>query len=440
MIKNYLAVCHGTSHNHCHQKSELNNMNLLTTIWKQLSAAPHRFPFLIGAIQGVLTLLWWNVDLLGRSGLVSGFPDLHGQIAPIWIHAFLMIYTFFPFFIIGFLFTTFPSWMNGEKIKPFLYMTVCTVMALGSLAFYIGLIHGAPFIFLGLLLLLFGWWIAIFALFKVLLTSPGSDKRHGWVCAGAFVGGWLGLAAYAFWLLSESTVFLNFSRHAGIWFFLLPILMSVSHRMIPFFSSKVLQGYTIIRPYILLWVMLACSVLHGLLHLNNFEQYAWVSDLLLALCALYLSYRWGFVRSFSARLLAVLHIAFAWFGVAMLLYSLQGFLLWSIEDGQRHWFGLAPLHMLTIGYFASMVLGMASRVTLGHSGRPLELDGYTWLLFWGFQVAVLFRILPELLPVAFAGASWFYLIAGSVWLVCFALWAGKYAPIFWRARVDGKPG
>lgn len=415
-------------------------MNPIMAIWKQLSAAPHRAPFLVGAIQGVSTLFWWNWDLLSRSGLIDGFSVLHGQIASIWVHAFLMIYTFFPFFVIGFLFTTFPNWMNGEKISPFLYMSASAGMALGVLVFYIGLIYGSPFVFLGSLMLLLGWWLAIFALFKVLLTAPAQDKRHAWVCASAFVGGWLGLAAYAFWLLTESIVLLNFSRQAGIWFFLLPILIAVSHRMIPFFSSRVLQNYVVIRPYHLLWVMLACSVLHGVLHLANFEQYSWASDLLLAVCALYLSYVWGFVRSFSVRLLAVLHIAFAWLVVAMLLFSLQSFLLWSIEEGQRHWLGLAPLHVLTIGYFASMVLGMASRVILGHSGRPLELDGHTWALFLGFQLAVIFRTLPELLPSIFAGAPWLQLVAGSVWLVCFTLWAGKYAPILWRARVDGKPG
>lgn len=71
--------------------------------------------------------------------------------------------------------------------------------------------------------------------------------------------------------------------------------------------------------------MLACSVLHGLLHLAGFEQYAWISDFLLAVCTFYLSYVWGFARSFSVRLLAVLHIAFAWLGWAMLLFSLQSF-------------------------------------------------------------------------------------------------------------------
>ena len=111
-----------------------------------------------------------------------------------------------------------------------------------------------------------------------------------------------------------------------------------------------------------------------------------------------------------------------------------------LNVGERIWFGLAPLHALVIGYFASMVLGMASRVTLGHSGRPLVLDHFTWLLFLGFQITTLFRIMPEIMPAASALAPVFYLFAAAVWLICFMLWAARFAPIYWRPRVDGKLG
>ena len=82
------------------------------------------------------------------------------------------------------------------------------------------------------------------------------------------------------------------------------------------------------------------------------------------------------------------------------MYGTQS-LLFFASGGELSIFGLAPLHALAIGYFARMVLGMASRVTLGHSGHPLVLDKFSWLLFIGFQAAVLLRILPDLLPDAF---------------------------------------
>ena len=115
------------------------------------------------------------------------------------------------------------------------------------------------------------------------------------------------------------------------------------------------------------------------------------------------------------------------YAVQSLVYMLSGNLL----------FGLAPLHALAIGFFASMVLAMASRVTIGHSGRPLELDHTTWLLFLGFQSATVLRILADVVP---AMAPMLYVAAGLAWLGCFVLWAAKYAPIYWRQRVDGKPG
>ncbi|MBP7953904.1 MAG: NnrS family protein, partial [Nitrosomonas sp.] len=86
------------------------------TVWNHIAAAPHRSFFLVGALQGILALLWWVFDLSGRYAVVG--TAINWNIARIWAHAFLMIYGFFPFFIFGFLFTTYPNWMNGEKVKP----------------------------------------------------------------------------------------------------------------------------------------------------------------------------------------------------------------------------------------------------------------------------------------------------------------------------------
>ncbi|SFI98112.1 NnrS family protein [Nitrosomonas sp. Nm34] len=411
-------------------------MNKQATIWHYLSAAPHRSLFLVGALQGVFTLLWWMLDLMGRYNVIGNAPILN--LAPIWAHAFLMVYGFFPFFIFGFLFTTFPNWMNGEKIKPRYYLATCIFMAGGMALFYAGLYISKTLLVAGIAAMLTGWGSAIIALLRILLQTQAQDKRHARVASVALIFGWLGMVAYLVWLLTDHSLFLDFSRQAGIWFFLLPILLTVSHRMIPFFSSRVLENYVIVRPYVLLWLMLVCTAGHGLLQLMGMPQYVWCMDLPLAGCAFYLSWAWGLLRSFSVSLLAVLHISFAWLSVAMLLFAAQSLMMW-LNVGERIWFGLAPLHALVIGYFASMVLGMASRVTLGHSGRPLVLDHFTWQLFLGFQITILFRILPDVIPAASALAPVLYLFAAAVWLICFTLWAARFAPIYWRPRVDSKP-
>ncbi|GJL73460.1 MAG: hypothetical protein NMNS01_26590 [Nitrosomonas sp.] len=407
------------------------------TVWHHLAAAPHRSLFLVGALQGVATMLWWVFDLAGRYGVV-GTP-FSWQVAPMWAHGFLMVYSFFPFFIFGFLFTTYPNWMNGAKIRPRHFLATCLSLLIGVVLFYVGLATHTAILAAGVVIMLAGWSVAIYALLHVLFGASGQEKRHAIVTGVALLFGWLGVAAYLLWLLTESWTMLHFSRVAGIWFFLLPIVMTVSHRMIPFFSSRVLENYVIVRPYWILWLMLACSAGHGILLLSELSPYLWLVDFPLAFCALYLSFKWGLLRSFRVSLLAVLHISFAWLVLSMLLYGLQSLILMQGES-KAMLFGLAPLHALAIGFFAGMVLGMASRVTIGHSGRPLVLDNFTWLLFIGFQGAALLRVTADIVPVVAQHAPQLYLMAGMVWLACFALWAARYVPVYLRQRIDGKPG
>ncbi len=408
------------------------------TTWQHITSAPHRCMFLFGAIQGILTLLWWLYELAGRTSLIEN--TLTWSIAPTWAHAFLMIYGFFPFFIFGFLFTTYPNWTDGEKIKRQHYATTAVLMATGSAIFYLGLISNEQILALGVAVMLAGWSIALYAMTKVLITATADqEKRHTIAAHIAVFSGWLGIASYALWLLTQNSFMLDFARSAGIWFFLTPIVMIVSHRMIPFFSSRVLDNYIMVRPYWLLWLILACSAGHGILQIMGMQLYFWLVDLPLAVSALYLSITWGFLRSFRVSLLAVLHISFLWLGLSMLLFGLQSLTL-MLTAGELFIGGLAPLHALAIGYFASMVLGMASRVTLGHSGHPLVLDNFTWLLFLGFQVATIIRVLADAIPNISQHIPMLYFAAGFVWLSCFTFWGARFIPIYWRARIDGKPG
>ena len=134
------------------------------------------------------------------------------------------------------------------------------------------------------------------------------------------------------------------------------------------------------------------------------------------------------------RLLAMLHIAFLWLGIAMTLYALQSLIVLATGADVL---GRAPPHALGIGFFTGMIVAMASRVTLGHSGRTLHADRLTWLTLIGINVSALLRIAGELLPAA---GAWLNLLAGVVWLVALTAWAGHYVPIYLRPRLDGKPG
>ncbi|MCX7150522.1 MAG: NnrS family protein, partial [Rhodocyclales bacterium] len=176
------------------------------------------------------------------------------------------------------------------------------------------------------------------------------------------------------------------------------------------------------------------SLAHGVLAFLEQVQWLWLPDLPAMLVAGYLTWLWWSRAAMANRMLTVLHVAFAWLGPAFGLSALQS-LLHDVTPG---FLGQAPLHALTLGFFASMLLGMASRVTMGHSGRPVAADEVMWRAFCTMQAAALLRVVSEL--PALPGAYHLMWLSSMLWLGAFALWVWRYAPACWRPREDGKPG
>ncbi len=394
--------------------------------WKHLSAAPHRLFFLLGSLQALIAMLFWLalLEIPGLPGLAWPAPAAH---------AWTMLYGLFPAFAFGFLFTALPNWVNGAAIRRQEYLPTALLLASGGLLLYPGLLlPGLDR--LALCLYLAGWAFGLMALLRVLRTAPPGDQRQPWAVWAAALAGLLGSAAFLAWRMTGQAILLRLGETLALWGFLTPLFLAVCHRMIPYFTSRVVKGYVIIQPYSVLWTMLAACLGHALLTLLDAPQWTWLTDLPLAGIAFWFSARWGLRRGLTVRLLGMLHIAFVWAGLAFALFGIDSLMRLSGAGN----LGLAPLHALTIGFFGAMLIGMAARVSLGHSGRKLECDALTWRLFLTMQLAAAVRMLPDLFPdwVDYRLAS----LAGLIWLAAFAIWAAKYAPYYWRPRADGKPG
>jgi uncharacterized protein involved in response to NO len=401
----------------------------MSRLWSTYTAAPHRVMFLPGALQGVLTMLWWLFDLESRRVGGGGLGSLPGPAVHVW----LMLYGFFPFFVFGFLFTAVPSWLNGRAIPRHVYVASGMLMTLGLALVYAGL---AP---LGLALHLAGWSVAVWALFRTLSGAPPQDKLHAGIVTLAAALGGVGDALFLAWAGADFPDALRIAEAIGLWGFLVPTFLTVCHRMIPWFTSRIVPNYVMVRPYGPLWGLLAGCLAQGALEAMERRELLWLVDLPMALVVFWFASRWGVARGVrQVRLLAMLHIAFLWAGLSLLLYAIDSAARYAGLDWNA---GHAPQHALGIGFFSSMLLGMASRVSLGHSGRKLEADGLTWGLFCLVQGVALLRMLPDLLAGLPPGLPPLLItLAGGLWLLAFALWAGKYAPLYWRPRVDGKPG
>jgi len=348
-----------------------------------------------------------------------------------------MIYGMLPIFIFGFLMTTYPRWMNGKEIPAKHYVSAFVLLMLGFIGFYIGLLSSRFMLLIAMAGTLAGWGIALYALLRVLLDTTHPSKQHPKIIFLALFMGWCGLLAYFIWLLGDNSAWLRFAIQGGLWLFLLPVFASVAHRMIPFFTGSALPHLRITSPHWPWWVILASSVTHGVLQLADMSSWLWLCDAPLAFAAFFLTYAWKSRHTLPIPLLGILHIGFAWLGIAMLLFTLQSFVS-LLSHGATVIWGFAPLHALTIGCFATLMAGMATRVTLGHSGLPMKVDMPVKLMFAGMQLVAVLRVLADMLPMP--GTYWLYIAAAAIWLACLAPWSLRFLPVYWQPRADGRAG
>jgi uncharacterized protein involved in response to NO len=410
-------------------------MKNIVQTWKIFSAAPHRVMFFGGALQIVAVMVWWLVEMLTRYGVI-GQPIIW-SIMPNAAHTYLMVFGLFPSFIFGFIMTTFPRWMGGKEISAPYYVTAFALLLLGNVSFYIGLATRHSVLVFAVASTLAGWAVGAYALLRVILDTKPSNKRNPIVILIALLMGWCGLFAFLMWLLCGKNLWLQIATQTGIWLFLLPLFVSVGHRMIPTFTISALPNLKMTKPDWPWWVILAGSTVHGLLQIADASAWLWLSDAPLMIAAFYLVYSWRIFQSFKDALVAILHIGIAWLGIAMLLFTVQSATQFFSHD-TVFILGLAPLHALTIGCFASLLIGMGTRVTLGHSGLPFKVDMAVKLMFYGIQTDAIVRVLADIVPQQYRQVL--YLVAGIIWLASFIPWVWRYLPAYWRVRADGNPG
>jgi len=221
-------------------------MTKLEKTWTHFTAAPHRVMFLGGALQTVAVMLWWLLEMMTHYGVAG--QAISWSILPNAAHIYLMLYGVFPSFIFGFIMTTFPRWMSGKEIPRKFYVQAFVLLLLGNVIFYVGLATHYSLLLLAVASTLAGWAVAVYALLRVILDTPPSDKTNPVVILLALILGWLGLLAFFIWLLSDNMLWLQVATQTGIWLFLLPLFTSVGHRMIPFFTMSALPNIKVSRP------------------------------------------------------------------------------------------------------------------------------------------------------------------------------------------------
>ena len=138
---------------------------------------------------------------------------------------------------------------------------------------------------------------------------------------------------------------------------------------------------------------------------------------------------WQPWRTLRTPIVGVLHIAYGWIIVHLVLRALAA--VGSAGD-------MFAVHALTVGAIGGMTIGMMTRTARGHTGRALATDRFEATCYVLVVLAAVIRVFGGmLLPGSYLTTV---IVSGLCWSAAFALYAVRYWPVLSRPRLDGKPG
>jgi uncharacterized protein involved in response to NO len=133
--------------------------------------------------------------------------------------------------------------------------------------------------------------------------------------------------------------------------------------------------------------------------------------------------RWQGWRTGSEPLLLILHLAYLWLPIGYVL-SAAGVYRWVEVPA-------AGVHAFAVGAISLMILAVATRVALAHTGRPLQAARLTVFAYILLVCAAFARVGNP------GGAQYFIWleVAAVAWIASFALFLWVYAPILMAPRM-----
>ncbi len=411
--------------------------------WAYLVSAPHRLGFFLGLVVLGCASLWWALVQTDR---LAGFWQGSFTLSPTLVHASVMVLGFFPLFFAGFLFTAGPKWLGVAPPEARQLVAPLALQSVGWLLWLAGAQWHMNLALAGLVLAAVGMsWMTLY-FWRLVQISTAPDQLHARLIAAACGLGCLCLWGLLVSLISEAPyAAARACIYSALWGCVVLVFVTVAHRMIPFFTSSAMPMVAQWRPFWVLWLMVgmvgaeaASAWLEWLLPQgaigNAWQLLLGLAELLVGGMLVWLAVVWGLVQSLKNRLLAMLHIGFVWWGLALLLAGSTRLL--------SLWYGtlvlpLGALHATTMGCLGSLLLAMVTRVSCGHSGRALVADNRTWALFWALQVATMLRLAACFQTAA---TPWLLPAAAMVWFAAILVWSLRLGSWYGRPRADGRPG
>lgn len=375
--------------------------------------------FLLASLFSIIaTVLWMATYTLGWSLPVN-------VVSPIAWHGHEMVFGYSTAMIAGFLLTAVRNWTGVPTITG---LPLAMLVLMWLLARILPL-SNSPLLFMWAacfdILFLLGFALAIiYPVVKVKQWRQTAVISKVVLLLAANIAYYLG----AFHVVDQGISWGLFSAV----YIIMALIFTLARRVMPFFIERGV-GYEVKLKN---WSIIDSSsliLLAALWLVDVFFKQALLTALFsLALAVIHSVRLWGWYTKgiWKKPLLWVLFLGYGMFILGFLLTAFNFFALYATT---------IPLHAFTYGGIGMMILGMAARISLGHTGN--NINEPPKILSWVFSILFIGALTRVVMPILLPSA-YLQLIGLSqvLWIIAFTLFLYRYFMIFIEPRVDGAPG
>jgi len=368
--------------------------------------------YLLAAAFAVLSIALWAAQ-------VAGWLDHPYLPGPAW-HAHEMLFGFTLAVVVGFLFTAGRNWANrptpvGPSLAALAALWIAgRVLVVTPYAWASALVDAA-FPFAAAVALAIPFWAArqrrnYFFVAVLVLMGAGDLALH------LSAMGVLDLPAFFGLRIALDVVLFVMAVMAG--------------RVIPMFTNNGVPGAGAERRPGLDRAALAAVIVLALADALGIDGLPLAA--IAGIAAVAHALRWAYWkpwRTLRVPIVWVLHAGYAWIPIHLALRA-------ATELGAIG--GSAATHALTAGAAGTLIVGMMTRTSRGHTGRPLHADAFDIAAYVAVVLAGVIRVGVPLASPALTLAA--VVVSAALWCAGFGLFAIRYAPALIRPRLDGRPG
>jgi uncharacterized protein involved in response to NO len=370
--------------------------------------------FLGGSIFSLVAILIW-------AGLFSGHLSLNVFGGGLWWHTHEMLFGFVCAIIMGFLLTAVQNWTSKKSINhlPLLALVLLWLSARLALLFPstlpswlisildISFLPIAAFFFIRPIIKVKLWRNLIFLPLLIALTFANAAMHY---------------SVHA----DDLSIILPASKTAVL---LVAMIMSImGGRVMPMFTAN---GTGTQRVHELKWLEKSAlgSLLLVIIFNSGLINLPHIINALLLFAAAIFHYirviRWRFWVTLRTPLVWSLHLSYSFIPTGLLLFGIN-----QVSDVIST---SQAIHAITVGAMGMMILSMISRVSLGHTGRPIKVGR---IMTWAFMI-LFFAALVRIFGQVFTD-DYIFVIQGSalLWAIAYLCFVILYAPILIKKRIN----